>query len=79
MERKRRGRFKAAKSETERINDAIELAVKYGQTDGDHHRLWVIDQMLRALAGENYDMLIKNICEGEDGPNTYEWVCGVAP
>lgn len=34
-----------------RIADAISIAVKHGPTDGAHHKMWVIDQMLRALTG----------------------------
>jgi len=34
-----------------RITTAVELAVKYGGIDGDHHKLWVIDQMVRHLTG----------------------------
>lgn len=34
-----------------RIDKAIEFAVKYGGIDGDHHKAWVIDQMVRALTG----------------------------
>lgn len=35
----------------ERIQKAIDLATRYGQTDGAHHKAWVIDQMVRALTG----------------------------
>ena len=34
-----------------RINKALELAVRYGGIDGDHHKAWVIDQMVRELTG----------------------------
>jgi hypothetical protein len=34
-----------------RIAKALELASEYGTTDGDHHKMWVIDQMVRALTG----------------------------
>lgn len=33
------------------IEHAISLAVRYGGIDGDHHKAWVIDQMVRALTG----------------------------
>lgn len=33
----------------ERIKIALFCAHQYGQIDGAHHRLWVIDQMVRAL------------------------------
>jgi hypothetical protein len=35
----------------QRIQSAIELAVRYGGIDGAHHKTWVIDQMVRALTG----------------------------
>lgn len=62
-----------------RIKVAIDLAVRYGQADGGHHKAWVIDQMVRALSGDEYDSLIREACDGEDGPNTYGWDCGIPP
>lgn len=62
-----------------RIDAAIELAVRYGGIDGDHHKAWVIDQMIRLLAGDNYEQLIIEAKDGEDGPNTYSWEVGIAP
>lgn len=37
---------------------ALELAFSYGQIDGSHHKAWTIDQMVRALTGENYEKFI---------------------
>lgn len=31
------------------VANAIETAVRYGGTDGEHHKAWVIDQMVRSL------------------------------
>lgn len=59
--------------------DAIELAVRYGGIDGDHHKAWVIDQMVRALAGDGYAEVVRNACDGSDGPNTFDWDEGIAP
>ena len=33
----------------ERIAKALEYADSYGGIDGGHHKMWVIDQMVRAL------------------------------
>ena len=63
----------------DRINKAIEIAVRYGGIDGDHHKAWVIDQMVRVLAGDQYDHIVKLARDGEDGPETYSWDEGVAP
>lgn len=63
----------------ERIAEAISIALGYGGSDGAHHKMWVIDQMLRALAGEEYMDMIAEYKAGEDGPNTYDWDEGIAP
>ncbi|TFG99677.1 hypothetical protein E4H12_01900 [Candidatus Thorarchaeota archaeon] len=62
-----------------RMGEALEIAVKYGGIDGDHHKAWVIDQMVRALTGDDYEQLVIEAKFGEDGPETYEWNEGVAP
>ncbi len=33
------------------VKAALEMAIRYGGTDGAHHKAWVIDQMVRALTG----------------------------
>lgn len=61
-----------------RITNALDVAFDYGQIDGAHHRIWVIDQMVRELLGneENYKKWVANY-EGNDGE--YEWDTGIAP
>lgn len=63
-------------SETKRINDAIDVAWKSGGDGGDHHKAWVIDQMLRKLlsATEYNDFLTEYEKSGE-----YKWDPGIAP
>jgi hypothetical protein len=63
----------------EKIETAIDLGFDYGSIDGDHHKMWVIDQMLRVLTGDKYDALVADAKAGEDGPETYSWDEGVAP
>lgn len=58
---------------------ALGIANQYGGIDGAHHKAWVIDQMVRAILGEHYEAWVKVFCDGEDGPNTYEWDEGIAP
>lgn len=62
-----------------RCERAIELAVQYGGIDGDHHKAWVIDQMVRILAGDQYDAIVAAAKNGEDGPDTWGWEVGIAP
>lgn len=65
--------------EKDRIALALETALSYGQIDGDHHKMWVIDQMVRALTGDKYHEVIDQANFGENGPDTYEWDEGIAP
>lgn len=67
----------------ERVDKALELADSYGQIDGDHHKLWVIDQMVRALLGSDaaYDAWV-DMHKGPvnaDGEHDYDWDVGIAP
>lgn len=62
-----------------RIKQALDLAVRYGGIGGDHHKAWVIDQMVRKLAGDDYSAVVADARSGEDGPETYDWDCGIAP
>ena len=48
----------------QRIKKAISIAVKYGGIDGDHHKDWVIDQMVRALTD---CPSVKKSATGSDG------------
>lgn len=58
---------------------AVEIAIRFGGIDGDHHKAWVIDQMLRALLGDKYEETIAESCAGEDGPETYTHDEGTPP
>lgn len=62
-----------------RVTAAIELIVDYGGIDGAHHKDWVLDQTVRILAGDEYDRIVAEACDGEDGPETYDWETGIAP
>ena len=77
-----------------RINNALGLAVDFGLTDGSHHKMWVIDQMVRALTGcpiikeEFIDYLGRPaVSESFGESNQYraftaqfeEWEVGIAP
>ena len=61
-----------------RIADALEVIESYGGIDGDHHKAWVLDQVVRALTGDGYDEWIKEY-EDEDGQEPDEWNEGIAP
>ena len=65
--------------DAKRIYAAVELAVQYGGIDGDHHKAWVLDQMVRVLTGDDYARVVADAKDGEDGPDTYAWNEGIAP
>lgn len=68
-----------AKVDDPRILAAIDIIYSYAGCDGDHHKTWVIDKVVRALLGEKYEQWVAEYNDGEDGPNTYEWQTGIAP
>ena len=57
------------------IEKAIDIAYQYGQIDGEHHKIWTIDQMVRQLLGNKYDNFVKEYEEGGE----YSWNTGIAP
>ena len=72
----------ASESLYSRIQTALHTAVMYGQIDGEHHKQWVINQIIRNLLGNNpsaYEKLVNRCKAGEDGPDTYGWEEGIPP
>jgi len=65
--------------EKNKITKALEIAMPYDSIDGGHHKMRVIDQIVRVLAGDTYNEIISIHKKGEDGPNTYDWDEGIAP
>ena len=63
----------------QRIKQALELIANYGGIDGGHHKMWVLDQVVRILTEQEYDKWVELFQDGEYGPNTYEWDTGTAP
>lgn len=66
------------------IANALNIAWDYAQIDGEHHKMWVIDQMVRALCGteEKYKEWVDMYQEPfsfESIEDYYEWDTGIAP
>lgn len=60
-----------------RIDKAVSLAIQFGGFDGDHHKMWVIDQMMRILLGTKaYKSRIKELNSDEDYD---DWDVGIPP
>jgi 3-methyladenine DNA glycosylase AlkC len=64
--------FETDKDDAEK---ALKILLDCGQIDGAHHKAWVIDQAVRALAGPYYDELIASYKDNGE----YEWDEGIAP
>jgi len=70
-----------------KIDEAIQVAYQYAQIDGGHHKMWVIDQMIRVLLQDQYDKFIKEYEQCGCNPHIddgycdggYEWNVGIAP
>ena len=58
----------------ERICEALDIADTCGQIEGDHHRAWVIDQMVRELLDTHYHQWLGKRAERGD-----DWDVGIAP
>lgn len=57
------------------VEEAVKIALQYGAIDGDHHKAWVIDQILRKLLGlKEYKKTINDWEEEDD-----EWQVGIPP
>ena len=67
----------------ERIDKALNLARRYGQIYGDWYKMWVIDQMVRALCGdeEGYEKWVSEYESAFDNEHYefYKWDTGIAP
>jgi hypothetical protein len=65
----------------ERVDRAINIAYDYGDVEGSHHKMWVIDQMVRALLGDEYGLWVNNYRTAtlQDMYEEYEWDEGIAP
>lgn len=65
----------------ERIKNALSYAWRYGQIGGDHHKMWVIDQMVRALCGdeEDYEKWVDAYEAPLSNGDYYDWSTGIAP
>ena len=66
-------------TDKDKIKEALSAAYQWSQIDGSHHKAWSIDQIVRALLGDEYEKWVTEYEAGEDGPNSYKWDCGIAP
>lgn len=66
-------------SSKKKIDGALHMIASYGTIDGDHHKMWLLDQLVRLLS-KDYDKWVKDYQEVDrNGENQYEWDEGIAP
>lgn len=66
----------------EKIQAALDVACRGQHVGESHHQTWVIDQMVRALTGDNYRRWVTDYCNGENGEladDPFEWDIGIPP
>ena len=62
-----------------RIHQAIQIAEQNGWIDGEHHKQWVIDQMLRVLLDDQYPAWREEYEAPDEDGETHEWDEGISP
>lgn len=64
-----------------RIKEALNIAWDNGTIDDDWHKMWVIDQMVRALCGseEEYNKWVMSYEKPLEDGDYYKWEYGIAP
>ena len=71
--------LKERQADKEKINNVLELIFQYGQIDGEHHKTWVIDQIVRILTENDYDKWVQHYEYDEETGEDYTWDTGIAP
>ena len=66
-------------TDKEKIKQAVDIAWQYAQIDGDYHKRWVIDQMVRVLLGEEKYKKWVEAYETPYGDDYWKWDVGIAP
>lgn len=61
-------------TDAERIQAALDVALEYGGIDGGCHKMWVLDQVVRYLAGDRYTAFVESARADGHG-----WSEGIAP
>lgn len=65
--------------EKEKNNNILGLVFECGQIDGEHHKTWVIDQIVRILTENDYDKWVQHYEYDEATGEEYTWDIGIAP
>ena len=72
-------KFVDSSNTEEKVVEALALMFNYSQIDGGHHKLWVIDQVVRTLTGDKYEEFVKFYEHDDVLDEDYDWDTGIAP
>lgn len=64
-------------NDLEKIREALSIIDSYGGIGGEHHKTWVIDQVVRTLCGT--EEVYKKWVQDYTVDGAYEWDEGIAP
>lgn len=66
-------------TDKEKLEAILELAASYGGYDGQQHKQYALDQIIRIVTGDGYESWVAEY-EGdpEDEENHYSWDVGTA-
>lgn len=71
---------KVLKEEKDKTDKVLEITFQYGQIDGEHHKTWVKDQIVRILTGDKYNEFVNEYeTDEETGEKEWIWKNGIAP
>ncbi len=54
----------------------MDLVTRYGMIDGEHHKQWVLDQVMRIVSGDLYAAWVEDMASD---PDYSPWDVGIAP
>jgi hypothetical protein len=68
----------------DKITYTEDMITIYGQLDGGHHKMWVMDQIMRGIKKDSYEQFVKDYEHMDDDgtmsdEKLYEWDTGIAP
>ena len=68
----------------DKLKEIEDLIWQYGQTDGSHHKAWVIDQVMRIIKGDDYEEWVhsyeyRDVFNQPTAEKEYDWDPGIAP
>ena len=64
----------------DKIAEALSVLWCMGQYEGEsQHQTWLLDQVVRYLAGDQYDDWVRRRNTGQDGEEMHPWSTGTPP